>query len=198
MLGKRCWRFITNPDSLVARIYRARYFKNTTFINAKLGHSPSFIWRSLMEAKQVILKRSRWRIGTGKDISIMGQPWLEDKDNPFIVTGSQAVTDNSVSSLMCTNRREWDLDIINSIFEVRDHECIKTTRIENDLKSDMLQWNGETSGQYSVKSAYRLLQTQDDHQLASSFWKSLWQIKAPKKALNLIWRALANFLPTKM
>lgn len=62
-----------------------------------------------------------------------------------------------------------DLDIINDIFEVRNQECIKTTRIENELESDMLQWNGETSGQYSVKSAYRLLQTQRDPQMAGSF-----------------------------
>lgn len=46
MLGKLCWRFITNADSLVARVYKARYYADKNFLKASLGNSPSFIWRS--------------------------------------------------------------------------------------------------------------------------------------------------------
>lgn len=43
MLGKQCWRLITNLDSLVARVYKAKYYAHEDFMNAKLGGSPSFI-----------------------------------------------------------------------------------------------------------------------------------------------------------
>lgn len=31
-----------------------KYYPDTTFMEAKLGSSPSFIWRSVLEAKEVI------------------------------------------------------------------------------------------------------------------------------------------------
>ncbi|KAL8106012.1 hypothetical protein AgCh_029715 [Apium graveolens] len=78
MLGKQCWRLITNPESLVAKVYRSKYFADTNFLEAKMGGSPGFIWRSIMEARNVVSTGSTWRIGTGNDINILNQPWLSD------------------------------------------------------------------------------------------------------------------------
>lgn len=36
-LGKHCWNFLNNPDSLVARVYKARYFPNYSFLKAGRG-----------------------------------------------------------------------------------------------------------------------------------------------------------------
>lgn len=69
-----------------------------------------------MEAKQVILDGSRWRIGSGEMVKIVGQPWLLDKENPCITTESQAIVDKQVKALMCIERREWELDIIKDVF----------------------------------------------------------------------------------
>ncbi|XP_074339885.1 putative mitochondrial protein AtMg00310 [Apium graveolens] len=79
MLGKQVWRFLTNPESLVSRLYKARYYVDGDFLNSPLGHNPTFIWRSIVEAKKILRDRVRWRIGTGQDIQITGQPWLLDK-----------------------------------------------------------------------------------------------------------------------
>lgn len=40
MLGKIGWRLITNPDALVCRVLKAKYFPQGDFMNATLGHSP--------------------------------------------------------------------------------------------------------------------------------------------------------------
>ena len=47
MLGKQGWRFLTNPDSLVSKVYKARYFPGGNFLDAILGNNPIFIWRSI-------------------------------------------------------------------------------------------------------------------------------------------------------
>lgn len=74
MLGKQLWRLVVNPQSLVSQLYRAKYFANSDVFHATLGHNPSFIWRSLLEAKQVIIDGTRWRVGNGNHIQIIGQP----------------------------------------------------------------------------------------------------------------------------
>lgn len=74
MLGKQLWRLATNPNSLVSRLYKAKYFANSDVLHAQLGHNPSFIWRSLLEAKQLTADGIRWRIGDSFSIQILDQP----------------------------------------------------------------------------------------------------------------------------
>jgi hypothetical protein len=47
MVAKQGWHFITNPNSLVARIFKARYFPWSSLIESNLGNNPSFTWRSI-------------------------------------------------------------------------------------------------------------------------------------------------------
>lgn len=42
LLGKQAWRFITSPESLVTKIFKARYFANCSFMEAVIGHNPSY------------------------------------------------------------------------------------------------------------------------------------------------------------
>lgn len=50
ILRKQGWKFLTEPNSLVFRIFKARYFPNKSFLNASIGHNPSYVWRSILRA----------------------------------------------------------------------------------------------------------------------------------------------------
>ncbi|KAL8106853.1 hypothetical protein AgCh_023591 [Apium graveolens] len=128
MLGKQAWRFISNPNSLVSKLYQARYFAKTDFLNSELGHNPSFIWRSICEAKDLIRNGVRWNIG------------------------------RTVASLFQNGNSMWDLDIIKSVFNDREQQLILDTIVSDNNREDELYWLHEASGLYSVKSAYRWLQ----------------------------------------
>ena len=54
LIAKQGWRLLSNSGSLVARIFKARYFPNSLFLNAHLKSNPSFLWRSIMAAWEVI------------------------------------------------------------------------------------------------------------------------------------------------
>jgi hypothetical protein len=41
MIAKQGWNIMTKPHSLVAKIYKARYFPNSSLFDSKLGHNPS-------------------------------------------------------------------------------------------------------------------------------------------------------------
>ena len=73
-------------------------------------------------------------------------------------------------------------------------------KYRGENESDKLYWNEDLSGEYTVKSAYKLLQLQKGQWHSSdnsSLWKLLWRVKAPPKSINMVWRALSQCLPTK-
>jgi len=44
MLGKQGWKFITEPDSLVALIFKAQYFPSGSYLTAEIRHNPCAWW----------------------------------------------------------------------------------------------------------------------------------------------------------
>lgn len=49
MLGKQAWKLIQEPNSLMTRLLKARYFPIGCFFQASIGHNPSYTWRSLLQ-----------------------------------------------------------------------------------------------------------------------------------------------------
>jgi hypothetical protein len=92
MLGKQDWHLVTNHDTILSKVFKAKYYPNEGFLEAKLGHNPNYVWRSI-HTSQVIVKRGlRWQIGNGERINVLNQPWLR--------TDSQAhVTTNMITGL---------------------------------------------------------------------------------------------------
>lgn len=199
MLCKQLWRLATNSQSLVSRLYKAKYFAKTDVLHAELGHNPSFIWRSLMEAKQLFRDGVRWRVGNGTSIQILNQPWLLSTENPCFTSNPDPFQGRTVDSLFCVDKREWDSEVISDVLNERDQECVLAIPLAVADQEDKLFWRLEESGIYSVKSAYNFLQKQKGDWNVDEdgiIWKILWNIKAPPKVLNLVWRALTGTLPT--
>lgn len=70
----------------------------------------------------------------------------------------------------------WDREIIADLFNQRDQQCILNTTVGDGSGVDMLYRNEEGSGDYTVRSAYRLLQRQKGAWSTgdnSSIWKLL-------------------------
>lgn len=54
MLMKQGWRIINNIKLFVTNLMRAKYFQNTNFLNTRLGSNPSYMWMSIVEAREVL------------------------------------------------------------------------------------------------------------------------------------------------
>ncbi|KAM1168006.1 hypothetical protein ACFX19_030496 [Malus domestica] len=76
MLGKQGWRLLEFPNSLIARMLKARYFKDSNFMEAQLGLYPSYTWRSLVWGRVLLHYGSRWRIGNGQAIRVYDDAWI--------------------------------------------------------------------------------------------------------------------------
>ncbi|XP_074352359.1 putative mitochondrial protein AtMg00310 [Apium graveolens] len=47
LLGKHIWRCIQNPDLIVSRVLKTRYFPHGSILTASKGVNPSFIWSGI-------------------------------------------------------------------------------------------------------------------------------------------------------
>lgn len=76
LLAKQGYKFIDDPNALVTRVFKAKYFPNADFLEANLGHNPSYCWRSVWSSQSILKEGFRWRVGEGSRINIWRQPWL--------------------------------------------------------------------------------------------------------------------------
>jgi hypothetical protein len=63
MIAKQGWNLLSKPHSLVAKIYKARYFPNSSLFDSKIGHNPSYAWRGIWKARHILMHGCRWSIG---------------------------------------------------------------------------------------------------------------------------------------
>jgi ribonuclease HI len=201
MLGKQGWKLQTDSDSLVSRIFKARYFPRGTYLTASLGHNPSYVWRSILQARFIVRSGSRWCIGTGASIPILQEPWLSDGK---CIEGnydlSQLRYGPSVQSLIDTTDKTWNWDVVYQTFSPEVANSILNTPLVGQVTEDGLIWKIEKNGYYSVKSAYRLcveVLTDSFHLRREGFWKGIWRLKVPPKVTNLIWRSCRDVMPTR-
>lgn len=66
----KAWRLIHNNHSLFYRVYKARCFPNCSFMDAVLGNNPSYVWQSLLAARDIIHEGAQWRVGDGQSIKV--------------------------------------------------------------------------------------------------------------------------------
>jgi len=202
MIGKQGWKFQTEPDSLVSRIYKARYFPSRSYLTANLGHNPSYVWRSILRARFIVHGGAHWCVGTSQNISILDEPWLlnGDRINENIV-GANFVRDFFVSSLMNTSSKGWNQKVIQQVFSSNIADSILQTPLVDQVVDDRLIWKAEKNGLYSVKRADRLCMEElvdVSHLQRSGYWSGIWTLKLPPKIKNLLWRMCCGCLPTRV
>lgn len=84
LLGKHCWSFLSNLNSLVSRVFKARYFANTSLFEARRGGGDSYIWSVLSQANKVLKNGFRWVLGDGERMRIFEYPWVRGKENYMV------------------------------------------------------------------------------------------------------------------
>ncbi|CAL1356987.1 unnamed protein product [Linum trigynum] len=71
LLAKIGWRIITEPQSLLAQVYRGKYFPTGTFLSAQARSRPSWGWQSILHGRQLLEKGVRWQVGNGQTASLL-------------------------------------------------------------------------------------------------------------------------------
>ncbi|KAA3458512.1 reverse transcriptase [Gossypium australe] len=203
LLAKQCWRLMNSPNSLVACVFKAKYFPDGNFHFSSLGRSSSFVWRSIWASKGTLESGLFWKVGTGENISVFEDAWIPNYDNARLTVGVGNSHFVKVVELINSNEREWNRYLIGNTFPEADAELILRISLAMEPHEDLLVWSGELSGEFSVRSSYKLLQNSNPTAYAlqniyRGFYNKLWRIDIPTKIKIFIWKISWNFLATRV
>ena len=202
MVAKQGWSFLSKPESLVARVFKSRYFPRSSFLGAKLGYNPSFAWRSIWNSRQLLLYGCRWTIRNGQQVSVMNDPWVRGGHGSWIQSPqSQGVHSLRVSDLIVDEERVWDIDKLESLFPDDMVQAILDTPLFAEVQNDKIVWTMERNGRYTVKTGYKLAMMEllhTDRFHVEGEWHRIWNVNSPHKARNLLWRICRGCVPTRL
>lgn len=185
----------------MAKVLKARYFRQTDFMEAKVGSNPSFIWRSILWDRQILQYGTRWRVGSGDKIQVMASRWIPRPITFRSIFTSSLPANINVPELIDTNH-QWNGSLIDQHFAKEDAEIIKRIPLPRSPHRDELLWHYDKKGKYTVKNGYQLAfklkftETPTSSTKGSHDWHTKWNLNPPRKIKVFLWRATKNVLPT--
>lgn len=186
MLGKQEWRLVTRQDSLCARVLKGRYFHDGEFMDSTSKKHASHTWRAIMAGREVLGQGMIRRIGNGGSTHIWRDRWIPSHFDARPITPADGQEIALVSELL-TASGKWNQELIRAIFLPIDARAILRIAVRPQ-ENDWWAWDLEKFGEYSVKSAYRKLETmsraEDDLRAEGSgdnSWKKTWKLQVPPK-----------------
>ncbi|CAN1250054.1 Uncharacterized mitochondrial protein AtMg00310 [Linum perenne] len=119
MLAKTTWRALSCQNALWFKILKGRYFPHTDFLKSKKDSSASWIWGSIWEGKEEMIKGLRKNIGDGEGT------WIDDPWIPGHASRSGNVKNGGnrrVRDFILTTQRQWNMPLLRDYY---DEEAVK-------------------------------------------------------------------------
>ncbi|XP_021801570.1 uncharacterized protein LOC110745747 isoform X2 [Prunus avium] len=148
---------------MIHKVLKARYFPKCNFLAADKGRASSYIWRSLIWGRELLLSGLRKGIGDGQETLVYGDAWIPSP-NSFRPISPQVLDQET---------KEEDVKAITSI------------PLSVNFHKDRWIWHYTTNGTYSVKSGYRLemskkkecsgvVASSSEPRIRCAFWRKVW------------------------
>ena len=190
LLAKQAWRLLHDKTSLFYKVFKARFFPNSSLMEAADSRMGPYAWKSIHRRQDIIQQGALWRIGSGKKINIWQQCWLPRKHPTHQPTFPlESFENHTVDSLIDLSIKKWNEEMVDRLFMEEDAELIKKIPLSRHVIEDTLYLPYSTSRNYSCKSGYRFLKEEEELQLNPQtpliyhkrVWKEVWQMQAPRK-----------------
>jgi hypothetical protein len=192
MLAKQIWILIDKPNSLCARVLQAKYYPQGNILQAGPKAGSSFTWQSLLAGLATSKRGFIWRVGNGEDIKIWSDPWIPSSPNMRVTSQQGNTILTKVCQLIDPITGQWDVELINSIFNVVDANRICRIPLNTKGFNDFISWSLTKHEYFTVRSAYHIQWRHqfghNDARLAlpgastlNLVWRNLWKLDIPGK-----------------
>ncbi|KAK9990783.1 hypothetical protein SO802_025768 [Lithocarpus litseifolius] len=154
-------RPIPIPNRCPALLLQRKDQMEVPLLEATLGrYQPSYVWWSLLAARDVILEGTRWRVGDGTKVEVLSSCWLSHKP---VFMGEEMLS-TEVSEFIDTNTWQWNRLKVCETFAPRTRKEILAIPLNRTHSRDCLIWKENRRHEFTVKSAYQT----DEGNLCSS------------------------------
>lgn len=211
MLGKQLWTMITHKESLMARVFKRKYFPKGDSLTACLDFIPSFVWKSIHAAHEMIRQGAILLIGSGNNIKVWADRWLSmkptrpahttNKVNPcFHYLLSPALRGRD---LLVNDGKEWNNELLDIMFLESERKLIEENRPGGITSEDRYTWDFTKFGLNTVKSGYwvatslknKAIKDQEITQPSlDALYQRIWKTKTSPKIQHFLWKCINNCL----
>ena len=128
------------PESLCARVLKAKYFPNANLLDTAFPINQSPTWKAIVHGLELLKKGVIWRVGSGNSIRLWRDPWIP-RGWSFKPTGKRRPNRLKwVAQLIDQNRMEWQTDKVLDLFHAHDAQLILNIRLPAKRGKDFLAW----------------------------------------------------------
>ena len=153
MLGKQLWRLIEKPNTLFARVFKGRYYRNASPLEPIRSYSSSYGWRSVVSARSLVSKWLIKRVGSGSSISLWNDPWLPTtRPRPSNKNQHNLYPNLIVDSLVNSTSRTWNLQAIRVLVDPQFAKLVESIPLSRTQRIDSDRWHFTKSGKYILKT----------------------------------------------
>jgi hypothetical protein len=126
MLARQSWRLLKCRESLCATILKAKYFPQSSILEARPKQGMSYTWRSILKGCELMKEGIIWRVGNRDSIAVWEDPWLPRGTTrcPSSYRGQSIVT--------------WVSDLINPVIDQWDEELLRDHFNMDDVKEILM------------------------------------------------------------
>uniref|UniRef100_A0A803PE83 Uncharacterized protein n=1 Tax=Cannabis sativa TaxID=3483 RepID=A0A803PE83_CANSA len=173
LISKLAWSLAQNQDPPWVKCLLSKYCSRASFWAVEPRNGDSFLWKSILSTRNIVLKGSVTLAAEGSSIDFWAQPWIPWLD-PIGFGQLMGSLDRNTLSIttvadISTNGR-WNREVVTDVFGADiGRKIMEIPRIPLH-HHDQVVWKGNENGIFSVKSAYRIDQ---EHRFGQR--RSLWR-----------------------
>ncbi|XP_026416324.1 uncharacterized protein LOC113311738 [Papaver somniferum] len=141
-------------------------------------------------------------INNGRKTKIRKDRWIPGMPNPPSPQNDLFRFYEFVEELMIPEAAQWNIQLINSLFDPDTTLKIQTLYI-NENNEDSMIWMPAKDGIFSVKSTYKMLTYNnrevqvEGRTIDRKVWKTLWSCKAAQRIKIFAWKSIRGLHSTK-
>ncbi|OVA15385.1 Reverse transcriptase zinc-binding domain [Macleaya cordata] len=196
MLARNVWKLVEDPNSFLATTLKARYFRNSDFLQAKCPRNASWAWKCIHSIKEKIKPFISWIVGDGQFIDPWCDHWIPEVGTATPKPNTVPNPNIRVADFIEPISRSWDRNKLREHFDQSSIEKIVSIPLSNSPSSDRRAWDLTRDGRFTTKSAYVGFIGQH-HVSNNVIWKHIWRTKVPHRIQLFAWKTLHNAIPVR-
>jgi hypothetical protein len=207
LLARQAWRLLQFPDTLCARVLKAKYYPNGFLLDTVFSGNGSSTWHAIEYGLELLKQGVIWRVGNGSKIRAWRDPWIPRECSHLPKSAQGRCRYRWVVDFLLPDG-SWNQQRLQLYFTADDIEEIIKIKTSRRNKEDFVAWFPEKNGMFTVRSAYRLMlhreMMRQDRGATSSRpdgvnprWQLVWKCPVPPKVKVLAWKICRNALATQ-